>query len=60
MLIKGIEKDTKMTRKAIHTILEKFSIALYYNDLSISRAFEAFDIDRDGIISTDEFIYGMS
>ena len=58
--IKSVQKDNKLSTRAINTILENFSNALYINDLSIVKAFDCFDIDKDGYISKNEFLYGIN
>lgn len=50
-MIKKIESEEEITDHARHLILEKFSTALFYNDMSLPRAFNLFDEDGDGIIS---------
>lgn len=49
-----------ISERGINLILEKFATTLFYNDMSLKRVFECFDIDKDGSISKNEFIYGMN
>jgi Ca2+-binding EF-hand superfamily protein len=51
LFIKKIESDDEITDHARHLILEKFSTALFYNDMSIQKAFNLFDEDGNGEIS---------
>lgn len=51
LLLKKIESDEDITDHARHLILEKFSTSLFYNDMSLQKAFNLFDEDGDGIIS---------
>ncbi|EAR94381.2 EF hand protein (macronuclear) [Tetrahymena thermophila SB210] len=59
LIIKKIESEEEITDHARHLILEKFSTALFYNDMSLHRAFNLFDEDGDGVISQQEFVIGM-
>ena len=53
--------DTKeLTDKGIQIILEKLAISLYYNNMSLRKAFDCFDLDNDGVIVKNEFLFGMS
>jgi len=36
------------------------AIAFFYSDISLNRVFQCFDINSDGIITRNEFFYGMS
>ena len=40
-------------------ILDRFANALFFNDMNPTRAFDLFDINHDGIITKNEFIYGI-
>lgn len=51
LLMRKIESDDEITDHARHLILEKFSTALFYNDMSLPKAFNLFDEDGDGAIS---------
>lgn len=59
LFMKKIESDEDITDHARHLILEKFSTALFYNDMSLQKAFNLFDEDGDGVISQQEFVIGM-
>ena len=48
-----------LTETAIRVLMEKLAVALFYNDMSLKRAFECFDLNRDGCISKNEFLFGM-
>ncbi len=32
---------------------------MFYNDFSLSKMFDAFDVDKSGVIDQDEFLYGI-
>jgi len=49
-----------ISERGVNLILEKFATTLFYNDMSLKRVFECFDIDKDHTISKNEFIYGMN
>lgn len=51
LLIKSIETNEDISDHARHLILEKFSTALFYNDMSLSKVFNLFDEDGDGVIT---------
>ena len=48
-----------LTEKAIKVLMEKLAVALFYNDMSLKRAFECFDLNKNGEISKNEFLFGM-
>lgn len=41
-------------------MFEKLALALYYSNLSIKKAFDCFDLDKNGSISRNEFYYGIT
>lgn len=59
LLIKRVESEDEISDHARHLILEKFSTALFYNDMSLSAAYNLFDEDNDGVITLQEFVIGM-
>ena len=60
-IIKIFEGDQKgISEKTLQLILEKLSTAFFYNDISLKRAFEFFDLDKDDVITKAEFHHGMS
>ena len=57
-MINCVEKN--LTEEAIRLIVEKLLIALFYNNMSLKGAFDCFDLNSDGIISKNEFFYGIN
>ena len=49
-----------LTEQAIKLIVEKLILALFYNNMSLKGAFDCFDLNSNGIISKNEFFYGIN
>jgi len=49
-----------MNQKGVQIMFEKLALALYYSNLSIKKAFDCFDLDKNGSISRNEFYYGIT
>lgn len=46
--------------RTIKPLLEKFMTSLFYNDLTIEKLFDQFDLDGSGELTKKEFMFGIS
>ena len=54
------EEEGGLGERGKRVLLEKLAIGLFRKDLGLGGAFEEFDLDGDGIITGNEFIYGLN
>lgn len=54
------EEEGGLGERGKRVLLEKLAMGLFRKDLGLGGAFEEFDLDSDGIITGNEFIYGLN
>lgn len=54
------EEEGGLGERGKQVLLEKLAVGLFRKDLGLGGAFEEFDLDGDGIITGNEFIYGLN
>ena len=53
-------EERLLTEKAAKVILEKFAVALYFQNMSLKSTFDYFDDDKDDYVSKAEIFSGLS
>lgn len=46
-LVKLIESNSKISERGIQILMEKFASVLFFNDITLDKVFDNFDIDKD-------------
>lgn len=57
--LKRVESKAGLSESAIRALMEKLAVNLFYNDMSLQKAFDIFDLNKNGSISRSEFTFGM-
>ena len=53
-------EEKGLNERALKAVLEKFAISLFFNDMSLKKLFDQFDLDQSQEISPNEFRFGIA